>query len=61
MPKPRFQITHTVLTTKTMTVAADSWQEAVEKSSDRADRQGLDTHGAVRVADADGNPIDTFA
>lgn len=59
MPRHRFQITHTVLTEKTMTVAADSWQEAIERASERADRQGLDTTGSVRVADSDGNPIDT--
>jgi hypothetical protein len=61
MAKPRFNITMTVFTMKTFTVAADNWQEAIDKASDRADKQGLDTHGSVRVADADGNPIDTFA
>jgi hypothetical protein len=60
MAKPRFQISMTVMTIKTFTVAADNWQEAVSKASDRADEQGLDTGSSVRVADADGNPIDTF-
>ena len=61
MPKPKFNITMTILKSKTYTVAADTWEEAVSKASDRAERAGLETQGTVRVADENGNPIDTFA
>jgi hypothetical protein len=59
MSKPRFQITLTVLTARTFTVAADDWADAVEKATCRAESLGLETTGSAYVADADGYPIDT--
>tara|TARA_R110000851_G_scaffold59347_9_gene137397 strand:- start:8944 stop:9129 length:186 start_codon:yes stop_codon:yes gene_type:complete len=57
---PGFEITMQTITDRTVSVKAKDWQEAVSKACDRADRYRWETLSTLRVADENGNPIDTF-